>query len=110
MEENKELQWAIDHSMNTDCYPDVFDLNIGMDFHLDEHPNWYVKVDTWREKRTALSFKLLIVEGDQCGILNISTEKKMSWNTYETEPMERYVPKKTLTSSMKNTKPETISF
>lgn len=54
MEENKDLQWAIDHSMNTDCYPDVFDLNIGMDFHLDEHPNWYVKVDTWREKRTAL--------------------------------------------------------
>ena len=54
MEENKDLQWALDHCMNTVYYPDVFDANIGMDFHLNEHPDWYPKVSGWREKRTVV--------------------------------------------------------
>lgn len=52
IKENRDLQWALDHSMNTAYYPDVFDLNIGMDFHLDEHPEWYPSYTFWHNKRT----------------------------------------------------------
>lgn len=47
MEENNELQWALDHSLNTDCYPDVFDKNIGMDFYLGDHPNCYPQIASY---------------------------------------------------------------
>ena len=54
IEENNELQWALDHSLNTDCYPDVFDKNIGMDFHLNDHPNCYPQIASYsyNEERT----------------------------------------------------------
>jgi hypothetical protein len=68
MKETKDLQWALDHShtYGLDIYPDVFDANIGMDFHLDEHPDWYPKIAGWRDKRTV--------------VIEITSFRGMCWN------------------------------
>ena len=38
---SKELKYALDHSRDEGCYPDVFPSDYGSDFHLDEHPNYF---------------------------------------------------------------------
>lgn len=35
------LKYALEHSQDEGSYPDVFPKDYGMDFHLDENPNWF---------------------------------------------------------------------
>ena len=41
---NDNIQYAGDHSLDQGQYPDVFPLDFGNDFHLNEHPGWKFQI------------------------------------------------------------------
>jgi hypothetical protein len=51
---NEEIKWAKQHSIDNGCYPDVFNEDIGMDFHLDEYPERYPSKDFHEDGRKCL--------------------------------------------------------
>lgn len=62
-----ELAFAMEHSRNEGCYPDVFTEEVMQDaikaFHLEEHPNYYVKLGGWMPKLDK-DKKPVVVDGE----------------------------------------------
>lgn len=40
--ENKDLQWALEHSRNNGYYPEVFTEETGLDFKIPNHPEFFM--------------------------------------------------------------------
>lgn len=41
--EDENLRFALEHSRDEKAYPDIFPEDYGMDFHSEDHPEWYAK-------------------------------------------------------------------
>lgn len=41
--EDENLRLALEHSRDGNAYPDIFPEDYGMDFHSEDHPDWFAK-------------------------------------------------------------------
>lgn len=60
---SKAVEFALNHSLDQGNFPDVFDENIGMDFHLESQPQYYPRKDEVRDLIiTVTSFRGMCAE------------------------------------------------